>query len=268
MNSPVGVIGSGRLATALVPYLRSKGITVSGIWGRNAVEVGRIATGNAIPQTSDLGALVGRSKIIVFAISDDALEQMAGRLAGFPIAGRVVIHASGCLGLDVLEPVARVGGITAGIHPLMTIVSQPDVPNPLEHAPCGVACRDRLWKRILFAWLERAGHPTFALAEGPRPLYHAAAVLACAGISQVFDTAAAVMAAGLGMTVADMRRLLMPMARRTLELRGTADPVSCTGPWTRDDAGTVAMHLEALRKRGRETVALYETLRALAKGHT
>jgi len=264
----VGIIGTGRLAAALVPYLLGKGVPVSGIWGRNAAEAHRIAVAHAVSISAGPGDLAGRSKIILLAINDDALTSVAGLLAEFPLSGRAVVHASGCRGLDVLEPVKRAGGIAACVHPLMTIVNEPGEPNPLEGAPCGVACRNRRWRRLLTAWLARAGNAPFPLAEDDRPLYHAAAVLACAGLSQLVATASGIMADGLGVPVSEARRLLMPLARRTLDLAGRPDPVPCTGPWTRGDAQTAGMHLAALRRRPGKASALYEALMDLAKENT
>lgn len=268
MSIGVGIIGTGRLAAALVPYLLGKGVSVSGIWGRNAAEAHRIADTHAVSISSGPGDLAGRSKIILLAINDDALTSVAGLLAEFPLSGRVVIHASGCRGLDALEPVERAGGIAACVHPLMTVVCEPGRPNPLEEAPCGVACRDRRWRRLLTTWLARAGNTPFPLADGDRPLYHAAAVLACAGLSQLVTTASGIMADGLGVPVSEARRLLMPLARRTLDLAGRPGPVPCTGPWTRGDAQTAELHLAALQRRPGKASALYEALMNLARENT
>lgn len=260
MNVTVGVIGSGKLAVALVPYLLAKGVSVSGIWGRNSDATQRIAAANSVCFTSDLQALVERSRIIVLAVRDDALETVAGRLENFSLSGRVVIHASGCRGLDALEPISLAGGIVACVHPLMSLIWNAGQPNPLAHAPCGLACRDRRWKRLLSAWLIRAGNPCFPLDNGDRPLYHAAAVLACAGLSQLFSTASGVLAKGLGIPVPDARRMLMPLARKTLDVCGGPDPVSCTGPWTRGDGQTVSMHIAALKQNDTKAAILYEAL--------
>ncbi len=268
MSIRVGILGTGRLAAALVPYLLGKGISVSGIWGRNYAEAHRIADAHAISTVSGPGDLAARSKIILLAIKDDALASVAALLGEFPLSGRVVVHASGCRGLDVLEPVERAGGVAACVHPLMTIVGESGVPNPLEGIPCGVACRNRRWRRLLSTWLARAGNAPFPLAEGDRPLYHAAAVLACAGLSQLVATASDVMADGLGVPVSEARRLLMPLARRTLDLAGRPDPVPCTGPWTRGDVRTAGMHLAALRRRPGKASALYEVLMDLARENT
>ncbi|MBP7634264.1 DUF2520 domain-containing protein [Candidatus Ozemobacteraceae bacterium] len=268
MSTSVGILGTGRLAAALVPYLLGKGISVSGIWGRKTAEAQRIGDRHAISTSSGPGDLAGRSKIIILAINDDSLTLVAELLAEFPLSGRVVVHASGCRGLDVLEPVERAGGIAACVHPLMTLVSEGGGPNPLEGAPCGVACRDRRWRRLLSTWLARAGNTPFPLADGDRPLYHAAAVLACAGLSQLVATASGIMADGLGVPASEARRLLMPLARRTLDLAGRPDPVPCTGPWTRGDAQTAGMHLAALRRRPGRAAALYEALMDLAKENT
>lgn len=268
MSVAIGIVGSGRLATALVPHLRAKGVTVSGIWGRNDETARRVAAENAICLVSGLHELVERSRIIILAVSDDALEEMATELAAYSMAGRVVIHASGCRGLDVLGPVTRAGGVAACVHPLMTMVWNEGQPNPLEKAPCGVACLDRRWNRLLTTRLVRAGNPCFPLRDGDRPLYHAAAVLACAGLSQLFTAASGLLAKDLGISVAAARSLLMPLARKTLSVCGAPGPVSCTGPWTRGDGQTVSMHVEALMQSDEKIAAVYEALMDLAKETT
>ncbi|HNW33514.1 MAG TPA: DUF2520 domain-containing protein [Candidatus Ozemobacteraceae bacterium] len=264
MNTPVGILGSGNLATALVPYLLAKGTPVSGIWGRNSDAARRIAAVNTVFHASEPGNLVERSRLLVLAVSDDALADLAGQLARFDLSGRVIIHASGCLGLDHLAPATRAGGIAACVHPLMTLSWNADGPNPLEGSPCGVACPDHRWKRILSAWLRKAGNPCFPLVNGARPLYHASAVLACAGLAQVFSTAALELSKGLGIAVSEARYLLAPLARRTLTMHTAAGAISGTGPWARGDRQTTALHLAALREENSKAAALYEALMNLA----
>jgi predicted short-subunit dehydrogenase-like oxidoreductase (DUF2520 family) len=107
-----------------------------------------------------------------------------------------------------------------------------------------------------------AGGLPFRLADGDKPLYHAAAVFA----SNYLVTVSA-LAHELERVVGvdDPAALLAPLQRATLaNLERVGPAEALTGPAVRGDAGTVERNLEALEVRAPEAVASYVALADLA----
>src|ERR687888_977330 len=93
----VGIVGRGRLGTALSDALRAAGHVVSGPAGRGEVPHG---------------------KVIVLCVPDSEIPAAAGAVAG---AAPLVGHTSGATPLSALAPAARAGAAVFGLHPLQTV---------------------------------------------------------------------------------------------------------------------------------------------------
>lgn len=260
-----GIVGSGSLAKALLPYLISKGQKVSGIWSRNKVVGGYLARKARTRLASTLDALVLDSTIIVLAVSDEALQELADVVSKKAVKGKLIVHVSGCRSLDVLRPITLAGGDTAVAHPLMTMIPRKGVPSPLEGAPIGFVCSSQKRAVALRRWAGRLGHRVFPISRSDRPLYHAAAVLACAGIHRLFLTAAQTMATAGNMPVAKAKALLGPMAEAALDLGIRATSETISGPWGRKDSQTISLHLKALMESQPQVFRLYQALQHLMK---
>ncbi len=177
-------------------------------------------------------------------------------------SGAYVAHLSGALGLDALERVLDVGARRFAIHPLQTF---PDVVHAVDGIPgCAVAVTADDEQGYLVA--ERIaddllGEP-FRLADGLRPLYHAAAVLASNDLVAVSALAAEAFAAA---GIEDPVRAMQPLQRATLDNVGELGPArALTGPAARGDAGTIARNLEALERAVPAAVAPFVALARVA----
>ena len=263
----VGVIGSGNLSRALIPYLLSTGISLSGIWARNVGSARRLSRENGVPAYTILSALVQLSDIVVLAVSDDAILALARRIALNPIEGKLFVHSGGCLSINVLNPIAQAGGHTAVVHPLMSLVQQKWKSNPLISTPIGLVSSSAKWRKIIGNWLKANGHPVFSIPAGSRGLYHAGAVMACAGIHQVFLSSARLLSEETGLTIRQAMTYLAPMSEVALQVAVHDPAASISGPWSRKDSNTVRLHLDALRSvghRGQKVIRLYKALMDLS----
>jgi predicted short-subunit dehydrogenase-like oxidoreductase (DUF2520 family) len=135
-------------------------------------------------------------------------------------------------------------------------------PAQLDGAHAAVTAGDAESAAVGDGLARELGLVPFPLADGRRPLYHAAAVLASNSIPVV--VAAAVRCAGLaGIDGDTARAALAPLVLRSAEnaLAGLPDG-GLTGPVARGDASTVESHLRALEAEP----ALQALYRALARG--
>ncbi|MFL6137660.1 MAG: DUF2520 domain-containing protein [Frankiaceae bacterium] len=255
---PVGLVGAGRAGTALAAALRGAGVELTGVLARS--ELSRRRAGDALPGVPVLGPgalpeLTGRAGLVLLAVPDDALPELAGRLARRP--GQVVVHTSGRYGVAVL---GAPGG-RAAAHPCMTFPGAPDDAARVAGTTFGVTADDDA-RPVVEALVAAVGGRVELVAEELRPLYHAALANAANHlVALVAQSADWLRAAG----VAAAPDALAPLV--TAALAGALDrgDAALTGPVARGDAGTVEAHLAALRAAGAPpaAVAAYVAMAAL-----
>jgi predicted short-subunit dehydrogenase-like oxidoreductase (DUF2520 family) len=265
--SRVGVVGAGRLGTALAAALREAGVEVEGPAGRGKV-----------PRDCEA---------VVLCVPDGEIPAAAATVAG---AAPLVGHTSGATRLAALK---AAGGAAFGLHPLQTFperapsveaASAERVPGgtaPAERAPggaldafrgAGCAVAGSTPEALDFAVrLARAlGMTPFEIGDEGRAAYHAAASVA-SNFTVTLLAAAERIAAGAGLAPHEARALLAPLVRRTVESVAELDPErALTGPIARGDHGTVEAQRRALEDAAPELLDLFDELvrhtRALA-GH-
>jgi predicted short-subunit dehydrogenase-like oxidoreductase (DUF2520 family) len=103
-------------------------------------------------------------------------------------------------------------------------------------------------KRWAFRFVRDLGGRPFPVTESDKPLYHAAACLACNYLVTLMHAAEEIYRV-LGLGQEDAIRAFWPLVKgtiRNIETRGTVQAL--TGPIARGDIGTVEKHVLALRK--------------------
>ncbi len=167
--------------------------------------------------------------------------------------GGVALHSSGALGPDAIPR----HGERGVLHPLMTFPG-PELGLPrlavharVEGTPRAVAAAEALALRL--GWKSFHFH-------GDRARYHAAAVMVSGLAGALFCAAAEELAAASGMSVAEARQLLFPLAAESLERAAQGGPAVLTGPAARGDVATMDGHVRVIDPAHR---AVYESLSAL-----
>ena len=213
------IIGNGNLAYSLVPAIQGAGHCVSGIYSRkNPCE---------IPPDAD---------IYIICTADAGIADAAT----LPPRDKVVVHTSGCTGIDVLSKnFARCGVI----YPVQTFtkgvkVDFADVPlmvetiggNP-EHHPATTLARS-------------LSRDVRTLDSAQRRALHLSAVFACNFVNHSI-AAARLIANENGIDFALLRPLLDETIRKATE----ADPIlGQSGPAVRGDENTMRLHEELLAR--------------------
>jgi len=217
MFDKVTVMGSGRVGSAVAARLRERGVSLG-----------------------DGGNLH------VLCVPDSAISGVAAGIE----PGPWVAHVSGATTLAALAPHER----RFSVHPLQTFTRSRG-PEQLDGAWAAVTAEtEEARERAL--WLARTlGLEPFALADGARPLYHAAAAIASNYLVTLYRTSAS-----LFEQVGAPPEALVPLMRRVIE-----NDFELTGPIARGDWATVDRHVEALRERAPEVEPMYRAL-ALATG--
>jgi predicted short-subunit dehydrogenase-like oxidoreductase (DUF2520 family) len=266
----VGVVGAGRVGTALAAALRRSGhrvVAVSAVSAASRQRVEAILPGTPVRDPQEV---VASADLVLLTVPDDVLPGLVSGLAATDadLAGRLVAHASGRHGLAVLDPAARRGALPLALHPVMTFTGRPDDVDRLAGVSFGVTAAEQLRPVAEVLVMEMGGEPVF-IAEEHRDLYHAALAGAANHlVTQVVQACDLLAAAG----VADPPRMLGPLLGAALDNALRLGDTALTGPVARGDADTVAAHLAALRAAAPEALPAYLALarltadRALASG--
>jgi predicted short-subunit dehydrogenase-like oxidoreductase (DUF2520 family) len=266
----VGVVGAGRVGTALAAALRRAGhrlAAVAAVSDASLRRVERTLPGTPVRPPDEV---VAAADLVLLTVPDDVLPGIVAGLAeaGVPVAGRLLAHTSGLHGLAVLDPAVRRGALPLALHPVMTFTGRPDDVDRLAGISFGVTAPERLRPAAEALVVEMRGEPVF-IAESSRALYHAALAGAANHlVTQVAAAADQLRAAG----VANPERMLGPLLSAALDNALRLGDAALTGPVVRGDAQTVASHLDALRAAAPEALPAYFALarltadRALAAG--
>ena len=237
----IGVVGRGRLGTALASALDAAGYEVAGPAGRGDVPAG---------------------EAIVLCVPDREIAAAARAVAG---AAALVGHTSGATPLSALAPAARAGAEVFGLHPLLAVSERG---SGFAGAACAVGGSTPRALSVATAIARRLGMAPFALADERRAAYHAAASVA-SNFLVTLEAAAETLMGEAGVEAPRARELLAPLARASLEAWATLGPRrALTGPLARGDEATVALQREAVAAAAPELLPLFEAMvertRALA----
>lgn len=240
----IGILGAGRVGTALAQALRAAGCEVDGPAGRS---------GGALPAGDALLLCVPDSEIPA------AASAVAGRA---PLVG----HTSGATPISAL---AASGADTFGLHPLQTVPAGAP-PGVLGGCGCAIAGSTDHALAAAASIARRAGMRPFEIEESRRGAYHAAASIA-SNFLVTLEAAAEAMAGEAGLEPDDARALLAPLVRRTVENWESLGPErALTGPVARGDEVTVEAQRRSVEVARPELLPLFDALlertRSLAAG--
>ena len=242
----IGIVGTGRVARALGRLLVEAGQPVVAVAGRTAAHTQAAASfiGRSVEAVgiSDVPRRAGR---VLIAVSDDAIESVAGELAAAGMRGGAVLHTSGAHGPQLLQALS-VAGVACGVlHPLQTVATADRGVAALRGATYGVGGDDEATR-----WAEQivaiAGGTALRVPADGFASYHAGAVMAGNAVIAAVDAAVALMrAAGVDERAAlrAVGPLCVTSARNASELGPEA---ALTGPIQRGDVRTIETHAAAL----------------------
>jgi predicted short-subunit dehydrogenase-like oxidoreductase (DUF2520 family) len=260
----VGVVGAGRVGTAVAVLLTRAGHRIVGVSGSGEATEARAAAW--LPGVDVLPSidLVRVAELVLLCTPDDRVADVVKDLATEVRRDAWVAHTAGSLGLGVLEPVLVSGARRLAIHPLQTF---PDVERALERLPgcaAAVTADDDAGYDVGESIARDIGARPFRLADDRRPLYHAAAVFGSNDVVVVAGIAERLLrAAG----VPDPMSALRPLQEATVSNVGVLGVGrALTGPVVRGDAGTVGANLAALAADAPDLIPSYLALCRVALG--
>ena len=260
----IGVVGAGSVGTALGVAFHRAGWRVAAASSGDAGRRDRFASLVPGARTfQDARAIVDECHLILLAVPDDAIAPVVADLRLY--SGQEIVHTSGVLGADVLAPALAAGTQAGSFHPLVAFADVEGAVAALHGATIAVEAAQPLLG-LLAEMAESIGGIPVALPPGSKPAYHAAAVLAAAGLVALLD-AIAELARVAGLDEAHALAVYGPLLEGTLRnARSLGIAAALTGPMTRGDVGTLEAHAAALAAHAPSVTAMHRelTLRAIA----
>jgi predicted short-subunit dehydrogenase-like oxidoreductase (DUF2520 family) len=250
-----GIVGAGAVGTALGVALSRAGWPIHAVASRDAGRRTRFASQvEGVRPFAEAQALVEEVELIILAVPDDVLAPLAGEIRMY--SGQAMIHTSGALGAEVLEPARAAGTQIGAFHPLVAFADTERAVAALHGATVAIEGDDEL-AAMLASMAERLGAHPVRLVPGTKAAYHAAAVLSAGGFVALLD-AIAELGAVAGLDEAGSLAIYGPLIEGTLgNARALGIRTALTGPMTRGDTGTLAAHLDALAAHAPDVLPLY-----------
>jgi predicted short-subunit dehydrogenase-like oxidoreductase (DUF2520 family) len=229
----LGVIGAGRLGTALTAALRQAGYPVEGPARRGEV-----------PRDCDA---------LVLCVPDAEIGAAARAVAG---AAPLVGHTSGATPLSAMDPA---GAGLFGLHPLQSFAGE-ETPEAFAGAGCAIAGTSPEAIGLARRIAEDLGMTPFEIDDEGRAAYHAAASVA-SNFLVTLEADAERIAGGAGLAPTEARALLAPLVLRTVRNWAELGPEQAlTGPVARGDDATVEAQRSAVAETAPELLALFDEL--------
>jgi predicted short-subunit dehydrogenase-like oxidoreductase (DUF2520 family) len=262
MQKPtIAIIGPGRAGSALGRALHTAGYTIAAIGGRHPENVRNLAEELGARACQSPATTIDLADLTIVAVPDDVILPLATDMVESlcSAAGHAAVHLSGAQDRSALRPLAQQGSVRTGVfHPLQTFRRGPEAVVNVAGTYFGIDADAPLREQLTQLARDLHGHP-FDLTGVDLALYHAAAVFA-ANYPVTLLAEAIALAGDAGLDAETARRgLTALLAGAVNNLRDLPPADAITGPASRGDDGTIARHLEAL-KRDPELQRLYQLL--------
>ena len=257
MAMRIGVIGGGKVGRCLASYLKESLVGITA----NSPEHSRQLAENFATEPCTNEELVERAEVLLLTVPDRLIGTVAASLASasvsehatgsapaaqvpqLPLAGKVFLHCSGSMGLEVLAPLQREGAHVGSLHPLQSFAGGATelagVYMAMDGDEAACAAAQQIATTV-------GGHP-FQVPAAERAAYHAAACICSNYAVAVEALAQRLMSRWLGNEEAAWQALLPLFKGTAANLQSTASPRTVlTGPIARGDVNTVEKHLAVL----------------------
>ena len=251
----IGFVGAGQVGTALAVAFARADWPVTAVASRDEERRRRFT--ELVPGTrgfAEPNAVLDDADLIFLTVPDDAVAATAARLSLY--SGQALVHTSGALPASVLQPAMAAGTSLGSFHPLVAFA---DLERGLAALPGATIALegDATLLPLLAELAASIGAQPVTLPPGTKSAYHAAAAMAAGGAVALIDVVARI-AQESGFDEQTALSVYLPLTRQALanaESLGIAQ--SLTGPFLRGDAGTIADHLDFLKRTAPEALPVY-----------
>lgn len=253
----VTIIGRGALGSTLEKFFSQNGYPVRSVWnsrgGSVAPESNMVASesSNNLPEND-----TETGRWVFITTPDDLISEIAELLAQTSISwrGRTVIHCSGNLTSDELNPLSDKGAGIVSMHPIQTF-KKGDVSGRFENITISLE-GDSKEKERLKPLIEEMGAKHLLLDKKQKRYLHIAAVMASNYlVALMFSTENLLREVNISDGFGSLEKLVEQTVANIFQ-QGPENAL--TGPISRGDIQSVKTHLDELK--GLEQEYLYKLL--------
>jgi predicted short-subunit dehydrogenase-like oxidoreductase (DUF2520 family) len=246
----VEVVGTGQAGRAMARVLARAGYAVR-VVSRSAERAREAA---AFAGAGAWGAEPGRADLVLLAVPDARIVEAAARARG-----GIVAHLSGAVPSAAIGAVA--GARTGALHPLRSFADPAAAADAFAGTWCAVEGEAA---EELAAVVRRIGGIPLRVRTDRKASYHAGAVFASNYLVAILEAALRLFEEA-GVPRSEALAPILVLARGTIEnVSRIGIPAALSGPVERGDAGTVARHVDALRRSSPGLLDAYAALARLA----
>ena len=266
----IGFIGAGTVGIALAVRLSSRDYQVTTVSSRSRSSAQKLADAVSSCQAFNNNQDVADAAELVFITTpDDTITSVASEIQWHQ--GQSIVHCSGALSTDILEPAKKLGAKVGAFHPLQTFAGVKQAIENMPGSTFALEAEGSLLNTLKDMAIALDGH-WIELKASDKVVYHAAAVVACNYLVTLVKLAADLWQS-FGIPQSQATRALLPLIQGTIHnIDAVGIPQALTGPIARGDIETIKKHLDALQQATPALVSIYQELGlhtvpiALAKG--
>lgn len=221
------IVGMGRAGGSLARAAVGAGHTLGGVLSRRRPDLEPMLEWDTPLPSCDL---------IVLAVSDAAIPEVARRLVFTWPGDTPAVHLSGFVSVGALDPLADLGAAVGSFHPLQTLPDPERGAAALAGSWAALTTSDTALSNLLSDFARSLAMRPFTLADRAKPAYHAAAAAASNYVVEALAVASDLLAAA-GVDA----EVVKPLTRRVIEnVFAVGAEAALTGPIARNDLATVA----------------------------
>ncbi|MDI3269088.1 MAG: DUF2520 domain-containing protein [Bacillota bacterium] len=254
----VAVVGSGRVAEGLAPWLDRQDKVVAVI-SRSKEKALRLTAFLPSAQALTWDESFPTVDWWFLAVKDDVIPAVDDLLAqkGAYRGAQLATHTSGAHPAHALQKAHEQKIPVASVHPLYPFAS--DERLTLQEVFFALEGDDEAIQ-VVEAWLDHWQAPHRRLRTEQKPLYHAAAVLASNSMVTLLGAAESLLRK-LDLPVEEVFPPLTHLSETAIrQARRLGPAAALTGPIQRGEVTTIQAHLRALTGQAPELLPLYRTL--------
>ncbi len=233
----ISFIGSGNVATHLAVKLREAGHRIVDVYSRKHDNAAHLATLTGATPTDDLRALSAASDIIIIAVKDDIVEEVAGKIEA---GNTIVCHTSGTIAMDVLASCCKNYGV---FYPLQTFSKTKAI--DLRKVPFCIEGSNPHTIETLTGLARDLSDDVRHVRSHERKIIHLAAVFACNFTNHLYAIADRLLHEA-GQDIGIIRPLIEETTKKALH---NIPREVQTGPAKRKDEKVLADHLKMLENK-------------------
>ncbi|KGP63760.1 hypothetical protein EP47_05930 [Legionella norrlandica] len=255
------IIGAGRLGKNLGIAISINQIAcLNSVCNTNLISASQacneIGFGKAVSKITELP----EADITWITCKDDSIANIVSILSKEHLLkkGSLVIHCSGALNSDILEPLKKQGCYIASLHPLKAFSANLINANAFAGVTCVMegdpeACS---WLREIFTQLKASA---ITIQPEAKAIYHAAATIASNYLVTLASYSEELFLQA-GITPQQSKSMICHLMQSNIINLNETNSIkkALTGPLVRGDTNTIALHLEAINNY--DINKLYKTL--------